>query len=718
MDFIRKFYGSLLQSLCGMLLLSPAGMQAFAQPLEDVYLKYQETGIVATIRLSSPVRYLRHFPISHGKVMEIFYERVAGATDEEPWFDNEVRKSPPSVLIPSFTVTTRNQQSNPKLVVEFERDADYSVAPGKDNRSLTITIRRDRLPSRYVSLPLLPTIAPEKSTSPTATLTKDEATLAANNQQAHVLMVQAREALASDNNIVAVDTFNKLLLLPPNDYTQVAQEWVGVARERAEQFEKARVEYDLYLRLYPEGEGALRVVQRLTALASTTEPEKTIGKPRSRPTGWITFGSVSPRYYYSHSKIDSTDIFNNAPSDTTFSLVDQSMLITSLNASGRYTSATYSGRLFFSGVDTRNFLASQSSQHRVNAAYGEIKDRSRDYSVRVGRQSSTGSGVLGRFDGLAASYGVEQVASANVVGGVLSDYSQGSKPVFVGGSANKGPVWLYAINQRVEGTTDRRALGAEFRYYQGSNTAFALLDYDIYFNALNAAQVIGTMGAYGGTVNFMLDHRKAPTLSVRNALSGAGTSSVDALLQIMSTSSLRDLARARTYITNVGQVGISVPIHQKWQMAGDIRLTNTTGLPTSGTNTLEGILQATEGRGTEKSMTGQLIGNGLYTDHDIWSGSITFNSSSTVNGFSIYLYNYTILGNAWTLNTSLQFYRQKDQFDGTTSRFSPMVRGSYRIKDQLYIDLDGGVERSDFKGVQQTSITTRTFYSAGLRWDF
>ena len=82
-------------------------------------------------------------------------------------------------------------------------------------------------------------------------------------------MVQGRDALAAKNNEAAVDALNKLLLLPPNDYTQDGQEWIGVARERAGQPDKAKVEYDLYLRLYPEGDGAARVAQRLNGLSGT-----------------------------------------------------------------------------------------------------------------------------------------------------------------------------------------------------------------------------------------------------------------------------------------------------------------------------------------------------------------------------------------------------------------------------------------------------------------
>lgn len=283
---------------------------------------------------------------------------------------------------------------------------------------------------------------------------------------------------------------------------------------------------------------------------------------------------------------------------------------------------------------------------------------------------------------------------------------------------DKGAFSLYGINQTLGGTTDRRAVGTEWRYFEDKKTAYALLDYDAYFKKMNAAQFMGTVGALGGTMNFMVDHRKTPSLSIRNALNGASTSNLNALLQTMSVSSLRELALARTATSNMGQIGITVPLREKWQAGGDFRLTNTSGLPASGTTALEGILPATPSRGTEKSVTGQLIGSGLYKEGDIWSGSITLNTSSAVSGHSIYLYNHTIHNNGWTSDTSLQLYRAKDQLGSTTTRTSPLVRGAYRIKEQFYFDVDGGIELTKLSGTQITTKTTRYFFSGGLRWDF
>jgi hypothetical protein len=349
--------------------------------------------------------------------------------------------------------------------------------------------------------------------------------------------------------------------------------------------------------------------------------------------------------------------------------------------------------------------------------------------MRVGRQSAMGGGVLGLFDGMTASYGDAQDTRVNSVAGALVDFSPGSKPRFFGASVDRGAFSFYGINQTLEGTLDRRAMGSEFRYFDDKNNAYGLLDYDTYFKAVNAAQFMGmTKGMNllpNSTLSFMLDHRKTPSLSIRNALNGATTSSVNDLLQTMSVSSLRDLAMARTATTNMGQVGITVPFREKWQVGGDFRLTNTTGMPTSGTpipvngtTTPDGFVATTPGRGLEKSVTGQIIGSSLYKQGDIWSGSVTFSTSGTVNGRTVFFYNHTQINSGWMMDATLQMSSFKDQFGGTTTQIMPMLRGYYRFRERFTFDADCSYQKINTSGPQVGTNISSLFYSAGLRWDF
>jgi len=69
--------------------------------------------------------------------------------------------------------------------------------------------------------------------------------------KAAALAGEARAALDAGKPAEAIGQLNALLLLPPNSQSRDAQELAGVARERAGETDKARAEYELYLKLYP-----------------------------------------------------------------------------------------------------------------------------------------------------------------------------------------------------------------------------------------------------------------------------------------------------------------------------------------------------------------------------------------------------------------------------------------------------------------------------------
>lgn len=704
---------------------------ANAQPLEDVSLQYGDGGIVATIKLSGPIRYQRHFPIQQGKTLEIFYDRLQDASTTE-WLDDETRQSPPSGLIPSFTVTTRDQKVRPKLVIEFSRPAEYTVAAGSDGRSLLVTIKPDkRQQSMNEAIPALPLVKPLSAlgTSPDQNANNV-------NQQAFELMNAGRNALSGKDNASAIEVFNKLLSLPPNPYTADAQEWIGVARERSGQPDRAKAEYELYLKLYPTSEGTERVKMRLagvgdkksTALLGT----ETDGKKRESQN--FAFGGITSRYYYGQITLDSTYQFNNAPSTATYSATDQSMLVTTVDATERFVSDTSDNRLVFRDIQTHNFLTTKSvnstqNTNRVNAAYWENKNRANDYSFRLGRQNGYGGGILGRYDGASGSYGSAENWKTNAVVGRVVDFTNVTKPVFYGMSVDRGPVSLYAINQTVDGYQDRKAIGSEYRYFEGRNSAYAQLDYDLYFKALNAAMVNGMVGIndVGTNLIFMLDHRRVPSLSIRNALNGGTATSVSQLMQIMTQNELRSLALSRTGTSNFSQLGVTHPVSPKWQVGADVKLSNVSGLPATDPafaalpadqQLLIGILPTTAGTGSTRTLTGQVIGNNIVSNLDIWSVSVNFMSGSLSSGRSIFIYNHQVPKERWAVDTSWLYFKQDNLGSGVVTRNTPMVRATYRYKDNLSFDGDFGLEFSNASGAFQTSSSSRKFFSLGLNWDF
>jgi len=713
-------------------LLSMLFGTATAQPLEDVTLRYSEKGVVARITMTSPVQYLRHNPAKRGRTLEIYYDRAPGATLDEEWVNNEVRKSPPSSLIPSFTVTTRNQKTKPKLVIKFKRTANYTVSQGKDGHTLLVTIRPYKQSKTKQKLRKYPVIYKAKVFPPDA-----DPALVGVSQNARSLMIKGRNALRDKKYNLAVSAFNQLLLLPPNEYSQSAQEWVGVARERAGQINKAKVEYELYLTLYPTGKGMSVVRQRLANLSGKRgekvkmgdEGDKNKPKQAARLT---TYGGITTRYYWGSSTVDTSFIFNNVQTSDSNTNVDQSALVTNVDATARYTTAEYDNRLVFRNVVTQDFINHGANFSRIHSAYADVKARKSGYSLRAGRQSPSQSGVLGRFDGISGEYefsggfafmeGLRIKAST----GVVTDYSNDEQPKFKAASWEKGMFSGYYVSQELEGFLDRRAVGGEFRYYDKGRSAYVLIDYDIYFRELNTILLSGSQDIGNGTtVNVLLDHRRAPTLSVRSALTGAPIASIALLRQSMTAEELRDLAKRRTRTSNFAQLGVNRKLTDKWQVGGELKLSSISALAESGaTNTPQGHVNAIEETGIESNTTVRAVGNSLLKRNDVLSSSITYLSGKTRDAYSIYAFYQMQVTDRWVWNLSMMRYIQEDSVNGKLTRTSPMFRASYRFSDRLTADADVGVDYTKSDGVPSASgppsnnIATRPYFSMGARWDF
>jgi len=698
-------------------LLSALPVISIAAPLDEVSLRQRGDVVLATIKLTTPVHFLRYVPGAKSRIGEIYYDRIPSSNSADTWTDQEVRKVGATRLTPAFTVTTRDQALQPKLLVEFASAVNFSISPGEDNRSFVITMKPLTSTTPLVnsqSLPLLPTVLPP-------VLDKTGATTAENNKLAYTLMLAGRDALSAKDYAAATNAFNKLLLLPPNQYSQDAQEWVGVARERDGQIAKAKAEYELYLKLYTSEPGVSRVKQRLAGLdAPVARTRMGSASRKIKPRSFVQ-GGVSSHYYFGQSNLDTTYQFNNASQTTSYAFKDQSSLISNVDAIARYVNDEYDNRIVLRDINTKNFLPGQTDRNRLTSAYIEVKNRNADYSARLGRQTTGGGGVMGRFDGLSASYGSAQQLRVNAVAGQLVDFTNYTQPVFYGMSVDMGPVSVYLLNQTLDGILDRRALGSEFRYFEGKQTAYAALDYDIYFNVLNSVTFNGSMGvdSTGTTYNFVADFRKSPSIGTRNALNGASTTSIAALQAAMTEADLKQLALDRTGSSSFSQFGATQKLNSTWQLGGDIKLSQTSGLPASGTTALQGIMVATPDTGLEKTITAQLIGSNLYSDADITSMGASYITSSYVqNGQSVFVYNRTSWDRDLYFDSSWNYYAQTDTYGGSMARNMPMVRVTYQVAQRMSLDADMGAELTTSSGPFQTAKNTRIFGSMGFRWDF
>jgi len=737
------------------ILLSVLSGFAFAEIVDDINLKTDANGEVdAVIKFTVPIQKIRYFPPRKSQYLVIYFN-ILDSVPRDQWQDYESHRAPPSDSVLGFTVTTRDLNTGPKIEVQFSSPVEFSLKAGKDSQSLYIHIKPDtqqKVPLPAASqpappqlggkdgLPVFPAIELAEidtaKTEPGEAPTLEEQIKKA-NYDAAVMMVKGRDAILSGEMFAAIEAFNNVLKLPPNKYSPDAQCWIGIAREKSGQQTKAKFEYESYLKLYPDGAEILWVKKRLAKLnAIQPAPPLAVAQPGavSEPAKKLNtteYGSLSMYYYHGASHTDTISTVGGVESPFSLTVTDQSSLISNLSATMRAYNEEYDNRLVFQDFFAANFLPGQQNTNRLNAAYWDVRNRNYNYSARIGRQSAMGGGVLGRFDGVTAGYGFLPDWRVNVVTGQLSEFVIGSKPVFYGASLDFGIKEqlggsMYAINQTVGGINDRKAVGGYLRYFEQGKTAMSMVDYDTQFRKLNMLTLQGTLNSKSGTdYNFLLDRRRTPLLSIRSSVNGTAAS-VDTLLQNGWTiDDLLKLAKLRTAISNLGQFGVNKHINEKWLLGTDLMVSRTTGMSASGTlnpdgtTGLEGYVPAMPSTGNTWTISERVLGNDVVFSHDVSMCSVSYTKSNAMTSKTLLLNNHSFISELWTFDTTLRQDWQSDNIGGKQTVTSPMLKLGYRVKNNLTLEAEGGIELTKVTpAAMPASKISRKYYTLGFRWDF
>lgn len=529
---------------------------------------------------------------------------------------------------------------------------------------------------------------------------------------AEPLVNQGRDALTQNNNTLAAELFNKLLNLPPNKYSQEAQEFIGLAHERNGNIARAGEEYKLYLKLYPDGEGAERVGQRLLNLSKEKIPQPPL-KPEKKETYKTTVhGGWSQYYFRGASQNTDTTLNVTAPSVTSTSDTVQSQLVSTLDFNVRMRSNDYDNRVVIRDTFAWNFLDNDKNDNQLNSAYFELKNRKYDYLARVGRQSGNSGGVLGRFDGVQAGYRVSPKWQVNAVAGVPADLTINANIQFYGLSVDIGPYaehWsgsAYWITQEADGVTDRNAVGGDVRYYDSHQSYYSLVDYDLFYRELNVALLQANWTtASQTTYNMLLDYRTSPTLQTTNAVIGQPETSVSTLLQTTTEASLNQLARDNTPISKNYLLGFTRPFNTTWQYGGDIRFSkiSDTSLNPGSSSTV---------------FTLQGIGTGLLVQRDISVLSYAYTDSNTYTANTVSFNNRSLINDKWSLNPGLLYYLQKSTAEVRTKILRPTLRTAYKWKENITLEMEVYLDITTIDSIATATERRDPFYSLGYRWDF
>ena len=757
---VRSFF------ILGMLAssLGIATQKANAEVIDRIEIN--QVGDQAEIQLHfiTRIQYKRLTTLKNGDVR--VYLTLLDIKPDDPRLLWEKKDSPPSDIVPPFTVTYPELDSS--LTLSFGKALKTRARAGSDGQSLVISTKaiksktkdQAKLPVPVIAsaltppVPVLPvaaavitgagTVIAAEPTGFATDLPVEAAqrTPEQIQQEAQQLFVTASDALQSNQMDASIEALNKVLNLPQNLLTQPAQELMGEAREKNGEFAKARAEYELYLKLYPNAADKKQVQARIDSLPKTDAKPAQIAPSevaqKAAEEKLQISGGISQNYYrgVTHSDTFATDGVN-PPSITNFSATDQSMLLTSMDLTARKRTATKDTRLVLRQFSRMNFLPNQPEDYRWNAVYVEQSARDRKYMFRLGRQSGSSGGVPGRFDGVAAGYSLNSTWRVNAAAGKPVEYVRGGDPAdpktFYSGSIDLTRLpdqWsgsAYGVIQytggggyKTGGVRERTALGLESHYFDQQRSYMGQVEFDTIYHKVNLATFQGNWTKESGANYYMaLDHRRSPPLALN--LLGQFSQSVKTALSKISIQELRENAIALSPFTNMLSVGMSHPYSSKLRLATDFRMSNTAGTgayTTTSLTTGRGTQLSSPGTGNQYALTMQAIGNNLFFENDLGIASATLSSTSTTKGQSITFNQVQTLKQKWRLDESLLLYNQSSSDGNHQTQIRPSLTLNYRMTDTMNLSAEGGIEQYHTSSANADDKTQRRYFFVGYRWDF
>ena len=706
---------------------------AQAQLIEDIELRTEGTRVIASVRFVTPVQYRRTITSRAGDLGQAFYD-VLPARDMVPLVAGQ-RKTIEGNGLPQISVSDESvdgNESRRKLVIVFSGPTKYSVRQGRGNRSIEIVLegmagqfRASSGKPSTAATRAAPSAPPPLAGEPAAL---DAAQLTA---QAESLLASAQAAYDRGEAAAALEPLNQVLNLPANTASRKAQELVGLVRLKLGDTAGARSEFELFLSLYPSGEGSDRVRGLLAGLPeAVAAPESKTAAQAVSP--WS--GSISTFYYGGKAKTRSQEFIDSPLSGlaeplgaSTLSDTKQSQAQATLDLNWRRRNAESDTRFVLREAYSADLNNSERNRNRLSALYVDHRSLANGTSIKAGRQSPSGGGVLYRFDGLQAGYAFAPKWKINAVAGAPVDKLLDTRRQLYGAWIDAEALTkeisgsLYFNQQTIDREIDRRAVGAELRYFSGGVSAFSQIDYDTVLKKLNITALQATWQLPDTTVfNFNYDHRAQPILSLGNILffpdpnQTTFSTRLKDLLANDSLETLRDRVRGTTAYQKSALAGVTTPLSANWQVGADVRLSNT-GEVKPVPVILPNGYPAT---GNIWSMGAQLIGSNLYSARDTQLFNTTFLSGPAYKGTLLSYHNFSTVGAQWQIEPSLRYYRQTDNVGLVNVRWTPGLRLTYRVRQQFSLESEAVYESSKLTSPLRTEKSNQAFYYFGGRFDF
>lgn len=547
------------------------------------------------------------------------------------------------------------------------------------------------------------------------------------------LMDEARKAMVDQNYDTAVRLYTKVLRYAHSPYHQDALEYLGLARERKGQFAHAKQIYTEFLERYPDSEAAPRVRQRLAGIITAAGPgQRQELRKVERPKGQVHtdfFGGLS-QYYRRDTSTGPTGI----------STTNLSLLNTDVDMTWRRRSDRLDLRSRLTAGYRRDFANKGNSEGRITAAYVDTVFQPTRTALRVGRQTMSTSGVLGRFDGMLLRQNLGSRLKINYVQGYPVDISTSdtinTRREFQGVSLDIGTLFdhldvnLFSIEQTVDGITDRDAVGGEVRFFSENRSFFTLLDYDTSYQKFNTVMFVANWRFKNkSTMNLVIDYRNSPVLTTTNALqsqvetaTGTPVTTIEQLLTFLTEDQIRQAALDRTPQSRSVTLGGTKPLSKKTQLTADITATSLGATPdTPAQGGLDPVLGTPES-GPDFFYNFQFITSSLLKEGDITILGARYADTDFTRTLTFTANSRFPLGPNWRVNPRLRVDLRDDlrnNADETVVR--PELRIDWRAARNMRFEVEGGREWLTRKVNISPTSTEKSeswFISLGYRLDF
>jgi hypothetical protein len=539
-----------------------------------------------------------------------------------------------------------------------------------------------------------------------------------------------------------------VLDLPPSTASRPAQELAGDAWRKLGQPDRARAEYETFLRLYPQGEDSERVRAQLAALPGA-QPSAARAETPVAPREQVTLdASASLNWYGGNGSLRSQE-FQDSPiaglppviGEPQFNDDRSSQLIAATDIAWRRRSGDVDQRFVFRDAYTSDQKRPDRSRNRLSSLYVDHRAPKQGWGLRAGRQSPTGGGVMGRFDGLQGYVTPVGKVRFGAVAGAPAEALFDTRRSFYGGRIEADRVvgglggGVYAIEQRIDGETDRRAVGLDLRWFEGGSSVFSQVDYDIVFKALNAVSLQGTHVTEDNTVYTLLyDRRALSPLSLGNALTfedptrpGVIFRDIASRLASTTVGALREQILKITPMVTQAQAGVTRPLSPHWTVGGSLGLTNTGAIPP--VPEVPGFENGRPATGDIVSASAQLIGLNLMGDRDTHVGAMTVIRSPLLDGLLLSYNQSAWWWTDWQVEPSLQYYRDRTPEGSRSERWTPGLRITYRgwkklaLETAVTYEIGSATRLTPDPGGTAPPVTTeersrRASYALGARLEF